>query len=68
MLHALRSLFYSSVCKPGSVLNGHQSSHFVAEMLRGDPRATSEHMPDRHSIEVLLRIGFTADLRYRRNG
>jgi hypothetical protein len=42
--------FCSFVYKPGSVLNGHQSARFVTETLRENSRATSEHMPDKHSM------------------
>ena len=58
----------NSVCKPGSVVNGHQSSLTVTDKLRGLPRATCGYVSGKHPTAVLLRIGFTAPLRYRRSG
>ena len=64
-----RDFFDSFVCKPGSVLNGHQSSLAVTDKLRrfravppGDMRRAD------HLHAVLLRIGFTANVRYRTSG
>ena len=63
-----RGLFRNSVCKPGSVLNGHLSLRRVAAPLAGMsplPPGDICRAGDPHA--VLLRIGFTADARYRAN-
>ena len=60
--------FCNSVYKPGSVLNGHLSSLYVTVKLRGLPRATYGAYVGQTLRAVLLRIRFTANLRYRRSG
>ena len=56
------------IYKPGSVVNGHQSSLTVTDKLRGLPRATCGYVSGKHPTTVLLRIGFTAPLCYHRSG
>ena len=40
---------HNSVCKPGSVVNGHQSSLTVTDKLRGFPRATCGYSSGKQS-------------------
>ena len=62
-------IFINFAYKPGSVENGHLSLLYVTVKLEGRsllPPADMRRANDPHT--VLLRIGFTANLRYRRSG
>ena len=63
------SFLSDSACKPGSVVNGHLSLLCVTAKLQGAslvPPADIRRANNPHT--VLLRIRFTANLRYRRSG
>ena len=58
----------NTACKPGSVENGHLSLHCVTAMLRAFRRVPPGDIRRANDPQtVLLRIGFTADARYRTN-
>ena len=58
----------SPAYKPGSVVNGHQSSLCVTAKLQGESLVPPPRCAGQALRGVLLRIGFTADLCYHRNG
>ena len=57
----------SSTYKPGSVVNGHQSSPYVTAELQSERFVPPPRCAGQALVGVLLRIGFTADLCYHRN-
>ena len=64
-----RSAFLNSPAyKPGSVVNGHQSSLYVTAKLQNKCFVPPPRCAGQALFRVLLRIGFTADLCYHRNG
>ena len=64
-----RSTFLNSLAyKPGSVVNGHQSSLCVTAKLRNKVSCHPSRCAGQAPPGVLLRIGFTADSCYHENG
>ena len=57
----------SPTYKPGSVVNGHQSSPYVTAELQSERFVPPPRCAGQALVGVLLRIGFTADLCYHRN-
>ena len=55
-------------CKPGSVVDDHLSLLAVADKLGDKPLPPEDMCRANDPHTVLLRIGFTADLCYHRNG
>ena len=66
--HLASSFLISPAYKPGSVVNGHQSSPYVTVELQSERFVPPPRCAGQALRGVLLQIGFTADLCYHRNG
>ena len=66
-LPTANAFLISPTYKPGSVVNGHQSSPYVTAELQSERFVPPPRCAGQALVGVLLRIGFTADLCYHRN-